>query len=438
MKRSQIKRRPLADTVLASLEPEAREYRESYGGDRLYFVVSPAGRKRWEVRYKKPATGRWAWMGIGSYPEVRPRVARETAREIADKVAEGIDPVEERRAQRGAHGRLTSVRVMAEEWICHRIERGEYGPDTAYAVRRIFAHDIIPEIGATPVSRVTRADCAKIQRRVEARGAMTLARKCRIALYQLFEYAHALGACDDNPAAGLRVTSRKAPPSRPFAFLREAELPDFLRKLRATERSGLQVRVAAWVCVYLASRPGMIRWMHWDELDLGEATWTISADKMKSGRDFVSPLSAQVVDLLRQVRPFAGRDGHVFPNRNAGKRQLYNGKPNAVLSVGAINKCLGDHVGYEGRMTSHGTRHTAKTLLTEHGWPNDWSEMQLAHALPGGGNATYNRALWLKQRRAMMQWYADYLDALERGVSDEEVEAFDARVMMPGGGYFGG
>lgn len=69
MKRSDIKRRPLADTVLASLDPEGKLYRENYGSDQLYFVVAPNGRKRWEMRFKKP-DGVWSWLGLGSYPEV--------------------------------------------------------------------------------------------------------------------------------------------------------------------------------------------------------------------------------------------------------------------------------------------------------------------------------------------------------------------------------
>lgn len=434
MKRTQIKRRPLADTVLASLEPEAKEYREAYGVDRLYIVVSPSGRKRWEVRYKKPVTNRWAWLGIGTYPEVKPAMARAKAQDVADHVAEGVDPVEVRRLEKSSHGRLTPVRVMAEEWIQHRINKGEYGDDTAYQIRRIFNKEVNPIIGHTPVARVTRADCASIQRRIESRDALTLSRKCRVALYQLFEYAHAMGACDTNPAAGLRITGKVSRTSQPFPFLREAELPDFLRKLRHESSSGALVNAAAWIAVYLASRPGMVRWMHWREIDLKAATWTIPADKMKSGRDFISPLPHQVVDILRQVRPLAGRDGHVFPNRNAQRpRSLANGKTNAVIAVGSINKCL-TLIGYAGRMTSHGSRHTAKTLLTEHGWPNDWSEMQLAHAIPGN-STTYNRALWLKPRRVMMQWYADYLDALEVGISEAQIEAFDEQVMMPGGGY---
>src|SRR5690554_3008423 len=106
MKRTAIKRRPLADTVLASLEPESKEYREAYGTDRLYFVVSPTGRKRWEVRYKRVSTGRWTWLGLGAYPDVPAKVARKSALAIAEQVAMGIDPLKERQQSRSEERRV--------------------------------------------------------------------------------------------------------------------------------------------------------------------------------------------------------------------------------------------------------------------------------------------------------------------------------------------
>ncbi|WP_445157670.1 tyrosine-type recombinase/integrase [Halomonas sp. E14] len=420
--------------MLSKLEPEEKEYRESYGVDRLYFVVAPSGRKRWEVRFKKPATGRWAWMGIGTYPDVTAKAARAAAQDIADKVADGIDPVQKRREERTGEGRMGPFSITAKAWLKHRVEDGVFGPDTEYQARTALENDIIPVLGSIPISKVARADCAKVQRRIEARGALSRAKKCRIWLRDIFDYAHSLDRCDTNPATSLHVSSKAPGPSKPFPFLREEELPDFLRKLRHTS-SGPLVAAASWITLYLSTRPGMVRWMYWPEIDLKEALWHIPAEKMKSRRDYVTPLPRQVVELLKEVRPLAGEDGQVFPNRNYRKnRKLANGRTNKVLAVGSINKCLST-MGYGGRMTGHGSRHTAKTLLTEHGWPRDWSEMQLAHSLPGTED-TYNQARLLKWRRVMMQWYADYLDALEAGISEEKVEWFDAQVLLPGGQRF--
>jgi len=97
MKRANIKQRPLADTVLKALEPEASTYRELHESG-VYFQVKPTGAKSWLFRYKRP-DGRWNWLGIGAYPEVGGAKARELAADERKRVAQGIDPVEYRKAQ---------------------------------------------------------------------------------------------------------------------------------------------------------------------------------------------------------------------------------------------------------------------------------------------------------------------------------------------------
>ncbi|OPL21839.1 integrase, partial [Pseudomonas aeruginosa] len=117
MKRSDIKRRPLSDTVLSSLEPEAKEYREKYGVDRIYLVVSPNGRKRWEMRHKKP-DGKWSWLGLGGYPDVSAKRAREKALEILGMASDGVDPFEKKSR------RVDLFRDVAEEWYQRKADQG--------------------------------------------------------------------------------------------------------------------------------------------------------------------------------------------------------------------------------------------------------------------------------------------------------------------------
>ncbi|MGM0984505.1 MAG: tyrosine-type recombinase/integrase [Pseudomonadota bacterium] len=426
MKRTAIKRRPLADTVIASLEPESKEYREAYGLDRLYLVVSPSGRKRWEVRYKKPTSGRWAWMGVGGYPDVSVKLARRRAQEVAEQVANGNDPLAQRRAEKAeqTNERMMSWSVTAEEWFRHKQREG-LTKTTLRLMRSWLDNDALPLLGEIPISKVTRADCVRVQQRIEERNALSWASKARVWMRGIFRYAIAHGRCDHNPADELAVVARRAPQAIPHPHLREAELPGFLRALRRVG-SGPIVKTAAWLVVRTASRPSMVRWMHWDELDLDAGLWRISKERMKARRDHVMPLTRQIVTDLRYLKPMAGREGHVFPGHGE----------TPVVSPSAINSCI-DLAGYKGRMTGHGARHTAKTLLSEHGWPRDWTEMQLSHALPGV-EGVYNQATWLKPRQVMMQWYCDYLDALEAGITLEQIEAFDAQVLMPGMGLMAG
>ncbi len=407
MKREKIKRRPLADTVLATLEPEAKEYRESYGVDRLYFVVSPSGRKRWEVRYKKPATGRWAWMGIGTYPDTSAKRARADAQKAAELVADGIDPVDHRRG-------ITEhpFREIAKAWYQDKVDRGR-AEKTLKGMRYWLDNDALPALGTMAVHRIHRSDCAKVQEAIEGRGAFNTAEKSRTWLNQIFGRAIALGHTENNPASNLADIAAQAPKEERYPHLLEPELPEFLRALRASP-SKTVVKAAAWMVVRTASRPGMVRWAEWDELD-GDV-WRVPAEKMKMRRDHVVPLTRQVRETIETLRPLTGRSRYLFPGE---------GEKSPVISDMAINTCF-SRLGFKGRMTGHGSRHTAKTLLSEHGWPADWTEAMLAHTKKGL-EGIYNQAEYLRHRKKMMQWYCDYLDALERGITDKDKVAFKVK-----------
>lgn len=414
MKRDQIKRRPLADTVLAKLEPESREYRESFGLDRLYFVVAPSGRKRWELRYKKPATGRWAWMGLGGYPDTSAKRARAQAQEAIGLLDSGIDPVEHRKG-----GQEHPLSEVAEDWYRDKADRGR-AEKTLRGMRYWLDNDALPALGEKPINRVTRRDCAALQESIEQRGAFNTAEKSRTWLNQIFGRGIALGYTENNPASNLADIAAQAPQEKRYPHLLEAELPEFLRALRASP-SKMIVKAAAWMVVLSASRPGMVRWAEWTELD-GDV-WRVPGEKMKMRRDHVVPLTRQMMELIEALRPLTGRSRYLFPGEGA---------KTPVISDMAINTCFA-RMGYKGRMTGHGSRHTAKTLLAEHGWPANWTEAMLAHTKKGL-EGIYNQADYLHHRWQMMQWYCDYLDALEQGITEEDRVAFRRRVKEQIGG----
>lgn len=162
----------------------------------------------------------------------------------------------------------------------------------------------------------------------------------------------------------------------------------------------------------------MVRWAEWSEFNLKEKTWTISADKMKTRKEHVIPLTRQVIGLLDNLIKYTGYSRYLFPSDYSTRQP--------VMSDATIHKAF-SLIGYKRKMTGHGSRHTFKTLVTEHGWNRDWSELQLAHTKKGI-EEVYNKAQYLKPRAIMMQWYNDYLDALEQGITDEEKEQFTLSV----------
>lgn len=408
MKRTQIKRRPLADTVLASLEPEEKAYRE-LDGLGLYLRVKPNGSKSWELRYKRP-NGKWSWKGLGGFPAVSGKAARRAAEDLRRQLSDGIDI-----ANLDEQGDLPTFRASAEHWYQRKLDVGR-SPGTTSQMRRYLDKDILPRIGDKPLAEITRADCTAIQRGIEVREAHNIAEKVRSWVNQIFSEAIAEGLCELNPASELRHIAAKAPETNHYPHLLEDELPDFLKALKAS-RSRPATCEAVWMVLRTASRPGMVRFSEWSEISFEDGLWVIAAEKMKMRRDHVVPLATQTLEALRELRLQTGRQRLIFPGQ---------GPKNPVLSEGTINQAIG-RIGYKGKLVGHGTRHTASTLLREHGWRKELVEAQLAHK-EGGVAGIYNQAKYIEKRRAMMQWYADYLDALPVGMTEQDLERFAALI----------
>lgn len=403
MKRSDIKRRPLSDTALFGLEPEDKVYREHDGGG-LYFRVKPNGAKSWELRYKK-LNGAWSWMGLGGFPEVGGKLARTKARETVKLISTGVDPVAEREEAVNAAKRAeaSTFRVVAEQWYAKKEKDGK-AKTTLLKIRQYLDKDILPALGDKPISKITRADCMALQVSLEKRAAFNVAKKTRGWLNQIFTFAIAQSLIELNPASALLIVAAAAPVSKPQPHLLEPELPEFLRALRQST-ARITVLTAAYMVLLTGNRQDPTRHAEWAELDLERGLWTIPAIKMKSKRAHITPLPKQLVLMLLALKPISGRSRWVFPG---------DGSINPVISDVALNNVF-KRMGYKGRMVAHGSRHTASTLLREHGWHKDFVEAQLAHK-ELGISGVYNMASYLDQRISMMQWYADCLDALEHNL----------------------
>jgi integrase len=143
----------------------------------------------------------------------------------------------------------------------------------------------------------------------------------------------------------------------------------------------------------------------WAELDLDAARWDIPAERMKMRTPHIVPLSRQALDALDTLQTLTGESEWLFPGDRSAKKPMSN---NTIL------KAL-ERMGYKGRMTGHGFRGLASTILHEHGHPHEHIELQLAHAPRNTVSAAYNHALYLEPRTRMMQDWADFLERTQRG-----------------------
>ncbi|OUS81031.1 tyrosine-type recombinase/integrase [Pseudomonas putida] len=403
MKRGQIKRRPLADTTLSSLEPEASVYRE-HDGSGLYFRVKPNGLKSWELRYKKP-DGKWSWVGIGAFPETTGAAARDKAATLRKDISAGTSPVVAKRERQAAQrlAATNTFELLGREWFQSR--RTGWQPGTAKRIIGALELHVFPVFGTRPYTEISPMEWMEFFRGLEKKGIIDQAGNIRRFCKEAYDLARVTGRAEYNPVEGLHkfLQTRQA---ENYAHVQTDELPALLRAIRAYSGSKI-VAQGLRLLTMLAVRPSELREASWAEFDLNVGNWSIPAARMKKRRDHVVPLPRQAIEALRELHRFTGAYPLLFPGRNDRTKALSNMTFNMALS----------RLGYGGRQTGHGFRHIASTILREQGFLKDHVEAQLSHAEDGVA-AVYNKAQYIDQRRTMMQWYADYLDTLASGSTE--------------------
>ena len=213
----------------------------------------------------------------------------------------------------------------------------------------------------------------------------------------MFRYAIATGRAEFNPAADLS-SALEVHQSNHFQFLKADEIPDFLRALDSYTGSRL-VQIATKLLMITGLRTIELRAALWQEFDLDYAIWEIPTERMKMRRSHLVPLSTQALDLLNELKIMTGNYRYVFPGRN---------DPNKPMSEASINQVI-KRLGYGGRVTGHGFRHTFSTILHEKGYDSAWIEIQLAHVDKNSIRGIYNHAQYIDKRREMLEFYSSYI-----------------------------
>lgn len=404
VKRSQIKRRPLADTVLTSLEPEPKEYRE-LDGDGLYFRVKPDGSKSWQLRYKK-ADGKWSWLGLGGYGagdhQLTGEQARRKVRELRDNTAKGGSVLATKQAQKAAEleAANNTFERLAREWYKAKCKTWTEGT----AIRTIGALEkhVFPVFGKRPFISILPMEWMNFLRGMEETGIVEQTSRVRGMCREVYDLARVTGRATHNPLEGLHKFLLTKPVEN-FAHVSLEELPALLRAIRSYPHA-TDVRIGLQLLTMLACRPSELREARWQEFDLDAGLWLIPAERMKRRREHLIPLPSQAVDLLRELHNITGSYSLLFPGRSDTTKPRSN-----TVFLMALRR-----LGYEGRQTGHGFRHVASTILNENGFDSQHVEAQLSH-VKEGVRGVYDKSTYLEQRKIMMQWYADHLNRLAAG-----------------------
>ena len=368
----------------------------------LYLEATKAG-KYWRWKYRHG--GKEKRLALGVYPEVSLAQARE-ARDDARKVLKaGTDPGQLRREAKAANvaDQANTFEAVARLWWEHWRD-GKSPRHADYAIRRLES-DVFPALGAMPISTITAKHLTRMAKTVQDRGAIDLAHRVLQMSGQVMRYAVAHDLIERNPATDVKPSDTlKSRRKENYARLGEKELPELLRKIEAYQ-GGPYTRLAMQLMALTFVRTTELIAARWAEFDLEAAEWRIPPERMKMKTPHIVPLSPQAVEVVKVLHTLSGGRVLLFP----GERD--HDKP---MSNNTILKAL-ERMGYKGRMTGHGFRGVASTILHEQGYAHHAIELQLAHQERNEVSAAYNHALYLKERRVMMCAWSDHLDKLRRG-----------------------
>lgn len=395
---------PLTDTQIRAAKAVDREVK-LYDGLGLYLVVNPRGSKLWKMRYSYG--GRERKLSFGRYPEISLRDARDKRDEARKVIAAGNDPsLLKRKAKLAAQFNFANTfEAVAEEYIESMMVRGSAAPATI-AKARWFLSLLKPAIGSMPISDVDTQMLLAPLKKMEARGTLETAKKCRSFASRVFKYGIGTGRCQINSARELEGTLTSPKAKHYAAILEPGKFGQLLRAIDDFDGSPI-TKLALRLSPYLYVRPGELRHAEWGEFDFEEAIWRIPAGKMKARRRHDEPLPKQVIAILLEAQELTGPTGYVFPAMHTRLRPMSENTVNAALR----------RMGYSrDEMTAHGFRATASSLLNESGkWHPDAIERSLAHGESNKVRGAYHRGTYWDQRVEMAQWWADYIDQLREG-----------------------
>ena len=390
--------------------PERKQARFPDSGG-MYLQVSPAGSKRWFLKYR--VDGKEKQLAMGSYPAVSLTAARKARDAAKLQKAAGADPVQARKIEKlkSTTPAANTFKATALEWYALKLDSWS----SHYAIRekRNLEKDLFPFLGERNIADIEAVELLAVVRKVEERGALDVAHRVQTTAGQVWRYAVATARAPRDISTDIRGALKPHHGKHFAAITDPAKLGELIRVIRGYQ-GGPIVRAALQLAPLLFQRPGELRAAVWAEFDLDAAMWTIPAARMKrsvdgkrNGDPHQVPLSTQAVEILRKLHPITGHSALCFYGERSHDRPISDNTLRAALMT----------LGYgPDKQSVHGFRATARTLLAEELNIDPLViEAQLAHAVKDANGRAYNRTQYLKHRTAMMQQWADYLDKLARG-----------------------
>ena len=371
--------------------------RKIYDSGGLYLIVRPSGGKWWRQKFR--FRGKEKLLSLGVFPSVSLKEARELRDENRKLLSKGIDPSAQRKAEKVAGAAAETFESVAIEW--YSTNKSAWAPSHQVTILGRLRNNIFPYLGDTSIGEIEAKDLLDALRRIERRGAHETAHRVLGICNQVWLYAIATRRIEHNVAANLKGALAPAEKGVLAALTEPAEVGELLQLL-GSYKGTLVVKCALKLSPHLFVRPGELRTARWEDIDFEKKEWVFTTSKRHT--PLIVPLSTQAIEILEEIRPLTGRQTFVFPSARAPSRPMSNGAILAALRSLGIPK---------ERMSGHGVRAMARTMLDEQlGVRVDFVEHQLGHAVKDPMGRSYNRTTFLAERREMMQKWSDYLDTL--------------------------
>lgn len=400
----------LTDIKVRSAKPQEKEY-TLVDGDGMFLLIHPNGSKYWRFRFR--FAGKQHLMAFGTYPEVSLADARQKREEARKQIAAGIDPRESKRAIKEEQLKeAITFESVARDW--HAANK-KWSESHSARVLKSLEDNLFGAIGKQSIAELKTRDLLTSIKAVEASGRLEVAARLQQRTTAIMRFAVQSGLIDYNPAqemAGAVATSNRQ--HRPALEL--SRTPELL--YRIDHYSGRPLtKLAVELTLLVFIRSSELRFARWSEVDFKTAMWTIPGEReaidgvkhsqrgSKMKTPHLVPLSRQAVTILEQVKILSGDHELIF---------IGDHNPRKPMSENTINKSL-RVMGYDtqAEVCGHGFRTMACSSLIESGlWSRDAVERQMSHMERNSVRAAYiHKAEHLDERRLMLQWWADFLDA---------------------------
>lgn len=400
----------LTDAKIRTLKPSDKPFKvsDSHG---LYLLVKPGGSRHWYLKYR--INGKESRIALGAYPAVSLSDARQQREGVRKMLALNINPVQQRAAERGSRTPDKVFKNVALAW--HKSNR-KWSQNTADRLLASLNNHIFPVIGNLPVSELKPRHFIDLLKRIEEKGLLEVASRTRQHLSNIMRHAVHQGLIDTNPAANLGGVTTP-PVRRHYPALPLERLPELLERIGAYHQGRELTRLAILLMLHVFIRSSELRFARWSEIDFTNRVWTIPATREPiigvrySGRgakmrmSHIVPLSEQSIAILKQIKDITGNNELIFPGDHNPYKPMCENTVNKALRV----------MGYDTKkdICGHGFRAMACSALMESGlWAKDAVERQMSHQERNTVRMAYiHKAEHLEARKAMMQWWSDYLEA---------------------------